>query len=880
MKRDNRKYKFPLPRLQRSICLAASFCLAAGALAQSAALTEASDPMLSPTDAGYLSRGREMLLQGNSPGTIDQLGRIRTEAIPQNSRAAEEWLYLLATAYYNTGDPRCTRLLERFIAEYPASAKAVEATLTLGDFNFFAHNFDEALAAYRSADISGLGGDDRALYTYREALCMVKCGLYDEARPLFRHIATRSRYATAAKYYDAYIDYVNGDFDKAFGKFGQVADKDDLEAGMEPAYYMCQILFMRGDWRKTIAGGESLIRKHRVKELLPETRRAVGLSYYKLGELRSAEGELEEYVVQAGENAGADAIYALGACRYDRGDLKGASEMFNRLTSDQSAIAQGAYLYLGQIAAAEGKTSAALMNFERAYRMNYDPKVAETALYNYVVARIQGGNIPFDTSIDLLQDFADRYPDSPYCPAVDRSLAEALYTRGDYEKALQAISRVSDTDAETLAVRQRILYGVGTAAVTAGNLRRGESLLRECIGIRGGEKNMRAQTNLWLGDAFYLQGKYESAENAYRRAIEGGLKGSRLDLASYDLGYACLMQDKFRQASSYFKRAADSKSLLPDMVVDARMRVADCKYYSGDYNGALSDFSELEKNSSQADYATLRRAQIMGVRGDVRGKIRLLEQMESKYPHSRWLSDAMTELGDTYEAEGDHRAAAAVYDRMLQLYPEAKSARRTRIASAESYLKLGNELLAKGNRREALETFRKVEQTGVVDFIGEAYVGIMRSTDDAAEQLRYARLVRSVGGLDTDAVDEARLLEAVGSLNSHSASQRREAEEVLVSLAQNPHSLYGARAAVTLAQMYLDTGKPAKAAEFMEDFTSSGSQQQYWVARGFIVLADACEAQGDRNLALEYLQSLRNNYPGRELDIHDMIAKRIKRLQK
>ncbi len=115
-------------------------------LPSTASATEpGADMMLSPDDSGYLSRGREMLRRGNYLGTIDQLGRIGTEAIPLDESQSEEWLYLLATAYFHTGDPRCEAILNTFIDSYPASARGVEATLELGDFYLYPHEYPEAL---------------------------------------------------------------------------------------------------------------------------------------------------------------------------------------------------------------------------------------------------------------------------------------------------------------------------------------------------------------------------------------------------------------------------------------------------------------------------------------------------------------------------------------------------------------------------------------------------------------------------------------------------------------------------------------------------------------------------------------------------------------
>ena len=66
----------------------------------------------------------------------------------------------------------------------------------------------------------------------------------------------------------------------------------------------------------------------------------------------------------------------------------------------------------------------------------------------------------------------------------------------------------------------------------------------------------------------------------------------------------------------------------------------------------------------------------------------------------------------------------------------------------------------------------------------------------------------------------------------------------------------------------------------MKKFTDAGSPHSYWLARGFIVLADIYMAKGKRVLAVEYIRSLRENYPGKEKDIQNMISSRLKKWEK
>ena len=63
----------------------------------------------------------------------------------------------------------------------------------------------------------------------------------------------------------------------------------------------------------------------------------------------------------------------------------------------------------------------------------------------------------------------------------------------------------------------------------------------------------------------------------------------------------------------------------------------------------------------------------------------------------------------------------------------------------------------------------------------------------------------------------------------------------------------------------------------MEEFTDVGTPHQYWLARGFIALADAYHGLGKTYLAKEYLNSLNENYPATDDDIPSLISSRLKK---
>lgn len=251
---------------------------------------------------------------------------------------------------------------------------------------------------------------------------------------------------------------------------------------------------------------------------------------------------------------------------------------------------------------------------------------------------------------------------------------------------------------------------------------------------------------------------------------------------------------------------------------------------------------------------------------------RKLEEYVKTYPDGRYVAAALADIAEWRLEKGDREGALEAAERLLRERPDAAEAPAALLVKARVLESRGGK-----ERAKALETWRELGRRGGSDYAGDAYAGIMRTTGSAAEMLEYARKVQAAGGGSAGAADEGRLYEALalGRLDRHN-----EAEVILRRLATNPATAAGAQAAVELGQSLLDRRKLKDAEKVLTTFTDTGSPHQYWLARGFITLADVYRAQGRTSLAREYLVSLRDNYPGDESDISEMISSRLKNWKK
>lgn len=1025
------KYLFNITPSGRNAALLALLMALAPVRAQSHTLD-----ILSPQAKGWLERGRFLLRGGNSAGALDQLRQLSLMASgpdsPLSDSETREMAYMLAMSAFETGDNDAPELLARFVAEYPSSPFAVEAMLARADFEFFKGRFASALEILETVDFGRLNVRQRPLYEYRLAFSEIKCGAFDSAASRLRGLLSDNEFAVAARFYLAYIDYMEGNYDEAYRQFASVNETTPADSerrssmprrrgtyvptGLEAGYYMTHIEYARGEYEDVVSHGRMLLERKPVPELVPEMEKTVGLAYYKLGNYPAARSFLENYLSMTDEDPSDDALYAMGVIDYSEGDCTGARRYFERLTDRRSDIGQSSWLYLGQCSALEGDDSAAAIAFDKAAQMDFDSEVGETALFNYVASRTRGGKVPFSSSIELLERFLAKYPGSRYAPEAESYLAIAYYNEHDYARAMQSIERIPSPGRDILAARQKVAYELGMECLSNSRAAEAEKYFRMAVDLKKYSSEIAVQSTLWLADALYSQKKWSQAEKAYSGFLQSAGRGDNRTLALYGLAYSLYMQDRFEAALRRFSEAVDASPSLPKRLeADARMRLADCRYYTGDYRGAMAGYRQaVDGGVADADYAAYRHAVMRGLGGDIKGKISELDAMENRYKSSRWLPAALLEKGQTLASLGDIKGATAAFENLTRRYPDSPQARKGMLSLAISYDKadradkaagayrevirnwptseeasLANDdlrrryarsgeldeyadflseipeapridadererlvfeaaeeifgrdvadyarleryveeypngrwlaqalldiaegrresgnskgalqsldlllkrrpdspqapeaLMAKAtlleentaSRREAFEAWSALERRGDSDFYPDAVAGMMRTTSDSRKRVEYARRVSRLGGLSADRTDEAAYYEAIGLRDSGKSS---DAQKILSRLAKNPKSLSGAMAAVALGQMYVDARQYAKAEKVLSDFTDNGTPHQYWLARGFIALADTYRAQGKVSLAREYLISLRDNYPGKDLDIRDMIESRLK----
>lgn len=373
----------------------------------------------------------------------------------------------------------------------------------------------------------------------------------------------------------------------------------------------------------------------------------------------------------------------------------------------------------------------------------------------------------------------------------------------------------------------------------------------------------------------YIQlGNNAAAIDTYKRLVKeyGGTEQGRR-------GYLqmALTQLNAGQRQEALKSYREVVRLYPTSE-EARMALDELKRIAAD-EGTLAQLGAWLQSIANAPHLEVAETDVLTFEGAEKawladGKTARLQRYLIDYPNGSRRAQALGYLMEEASNNGRTGDALTFAAEIVANYPDSRLAERALIvkAGAEHALGRGNDALASWTLLESRASTPEVLNT--------ARTGIMRVARDLGDQPRViaaADALLASSTLGSEARSEARFSRALALDLSGSTDQARKVWE---ELADNTDDLYGAKSAYYLAQSLYDGNRIDEARQRVENFIDAATPHTYWLARGFILLSDIYAAKGKKLEAREYLESLRENYPGKESEIFQMIDSRLAKLKK
>ena len=247
----------------------------------------------------------------------------------------------------------------------------------------------------------------------------------------------------------------------------------------------------------------------------------------------------------------------------------------------------------------------------------------------------------------LLHGFTDRYDDSIFNAVVPELEAEVLMALGDPTEAQRVL-----VSANGSADRPGYQLAQGQVAAALGQTQQAEEIFKRLLlghplsseaqtaraklTAMGAESMLTATELRSLGDAYYHAGRYGEAAEQYRT-----------------LARSTILDPQARNGFAVAEAACDLK--LKRLTTNQAEELVD----TNDENGArrLDLLMELARD-----------------RNDVSGQQRIVSEMESRFPRSSWLAEALFSSGNMYMLRRDYPTAVSYYSYFATHFPQSTDA--------------------------------------------------------------------------------------------------------------------------------------------------------------------------------------------------------------
>ena len=811
------------------------------------AMAVAQPGVMSSEALGYLERGKLMYESHNYVGAIDQLEQMKR--LPNNASMLEQADYYIALSKFERGEESSLDALLQFIDRYPASPLAVEAQLKVGNYYFYRGQWESALLSYSLVRNRSLDIDSDEDLLYRRAYSNLRLGNYREAEHQYYELEKSPRYGGATDFYKAYIEYAQGQYDAAEEHFARIPQGSEL--GYQSQYYLAQIEYNKKHYRQVIEKGKELLEAQQNDYFDAELNRLLGESYYHMGNDAEAKIYLRRYLNNPEGEPYRTAAYTMGVLDYRDGNYQSVIDEMLHVTDGSDALAQSAYLYLGQAKRNLNDLNGANMAFQQAATMDCDKNVKETAFYNYAVGLSKGARTPFDKSIDLFEDFLNEYPNSRYKDNVEGYLVDAYMSTTDYQRALTSINRIKKPGSKVLTAKQNVLYNMGVQALSNNRSAEAAEYFKQAIAVGNYDKTALNESRLWLAEAQYRAGNYKDAARYQQEYVSNTNKSDEnYGIAQYNLGYSLFGQKRYAEAKTAFQNAIASKKLSNDLVADAYNRIGDAQYYARDFGGAQSSYDQamkLDKNTS-GDYSMYQKGIMMGLSHQYADEINQMDALIKAYPNSDLAPQAMLEKGNAQALLGKNNDALGTYASLLKKYPKSVEARKGLLQTA-----LVNKSIDKEDA--AIEAYKKVIREYPTSDEAQAAAEDMKLIyADRGQLAEFGKFLNSVPNAPKIDVNEVERLTFEAAEKS-AISDRPSIDKMQQYLKDYPAGAYASKAKYYIARYHYSKGNYNDALKAIDESLQGGGDASY-AQDALAMRSDILSRQGKLEEALRSYKEL------------------------
>ncbi len=611
----------------------------------------------------------------------------------------QEIKYYTIVCALKQNESAATDLARDFIDGEDNIARVQMMSFHLAEYYFRQKNFYQAVVSYEKTSPDQLSNTEVADLKFHEGYAYFNLQKFDKAMPLLNAIRSNPKDPnyTDANYYYGFIAFNNGKFHDAQESF-KITENNSRYEKVVP-FYIATIMYNSGQKEQALAYAETRLKKGgQVYDT--QLRQLIGHAYFEKGDYKSAQPYLENYASGAKKLRRED-TYELAFTYYQTANYAKAIEGFKQLSGKEDSLAQNAMYLLGDAYLKTNQKSNARNAFSFCAANSSNAYQREVSKFNYAKLSYELGYQ--DVALTELRKFLAGFPNSAYNTEAKELLVGVLANSNSYKDALALVEGLKNPSDNVKKQYAKILYGRATEMINDGLLIGANDLLDKAL-TAPGNQDVLPYINFWKGEIAYRLNKIDDAIRFYFDYLKsGGTNGEVNPVnAKYNLGYAFLKRENYKQALTYFFHVSGNPKINASATEqDAYVRSADCYYMNRDFTKALAMYDKVLSYSwPSSDYALFQKSMVAGVKSGAE-KIKLLQTIERVYPQSSLVPDANLEIATTYFSDEKFRESVPFLKNVV-------SNTANESLKPKALLRLGIAYYNLNNNKEALNQYNSL----------------------------------------------------------------------------------------------------------------------------------------------------------------------------
>lgn len=773
-----------------------------------------------------------------------------------------ETQYNALAARFEGRDKLLQRDLKAYLQAFPYTTFTDEVNFMQGVLQVEKGHYKQSLKILEQVDLKALSRPHKTDYSFYRGYAYLMMQEYERAAVYFNILSKGdSRYTTRGTYYYAYCMYKLGEYEKALPALLKL--ESHPEYAKTVPFYIVQIHYAQGEYDEVESRANILLREQPDSPNKAELHRILGEIYYHKADYTMAAEHLRQYEQLATENGDElvrNDMYMLGTANYKLGAYAEAVKYLKKIKQDKDTLSEAACLTMGNAYVQLGQPEQAKLSYQAAAAYELTPAVTEEASYNYTLCTYQSSSA-LGESVRAFNEFLRRFPDSKYENSIYQLLSDALMRSKNYAAAIATLDSITKPTPKMRATKQYLRYQLGADHFLQGKMQQTVEWTSEVLNHTAESDNYTTEAYYLRAEANYRLRDYAGCERDLNRffARSDARQSANYTIARYTQGYAFFSQGQYDRAQEAFSAYIDGALATEPTYADALNRIGDCYFNARRFSQAVTYYTQVSNlQTAGADYALFQRGYALGLQHKYDEKISVLRDLVSRYPKSDYADDGMYEIARAQLQQDDERGAVNTYENLLATYPNSSLARKASLERAMLYRNLGMNDQAISSYRNTIEKYPATEEAyTALDALQALYVEAGKVDEYIAYTKKLAKMNMSVS------TQEDSLLYAAAEMQYMQAAYQKATVSFTNYITQYcAGGRYCTTARYYLADSYYRLGQSAEALEhyrFLADMAANPYQEEAATR-----VAELCYDKADYACALDAFYRMHSLASSRE----------------